>query len=306
MEMTQLRTFVAVAEEAHLTRAAERLFTSQPAVSAQLKSLEEELGVTLFDRTPKGMLLTPAGKSLLEKARHILESTREMMGTAQQLKGEVHGELKVGINSDPEFLHLPELITSCREHMPNVALHLINSMSAEILLDIRKGKLDSGYFFGPCPTSDLYTVRLEQTPLALIAPTAWADRFENASVPELAVMRWVYTTERCPFYQITRELFADHRFNPEQVVFVDSEDTIRTLVKAESGIALLRESDALRAEAEGWGCRWKGELPGIDLNLAIARRRVQEPLMQAWLARHEVLWPDLQAPLADQSGSRSA
>ena len=61
MELYHLRTFVTVAEEGHLTRASERLFTSQPAVSAHIKALEEELGVTLFDRTPRGMQLTPAG-----------------------------------------------------------------------------------------------------------------------------------------------------------------------------------------------------------------------------------------------------
>jgi len=62
MELYQLKTFVTVAEEGHLTRAAERLFTSQPAISAHIKSLEEELGVTLFHRTPKGMQLTTEGE----------------------------------------------------------------------------------------------------------------------------------------------------------------------------------------------------------------------------------------------------
>ena len=72
MELHQLRTFVAVAEEGHLTRAAERMFVSQPAVSSHVKALEAELGVALFDRTPKGMRLTREGERLLGRARRIV------------------------------------------------------------------------------------------------------------------------------------------------------------------------------------------------------------------------------------------
>ena len=72
MELYHLKTFVTVAEEGHLTRAAERLFTSQPAISAHIKALEEELGVTLFERTPKGMQLSPAGAQLLAQAQRTL------------------------------------------------------------------------------------------------------------------------------------------------------------------------------------------------------------------------------------------
>ena len=78
MELYHLRTFVTVAEEGHLTRASERLFTSQPAVSAHIKALEEELGVTLFERTPRGMQLTPAGDRLLATARTTLASTNDI------------------------------------------------------------------------------------------------------------------------------------------------------------------------------------------------------------------------------------
>ncbi|MEP6609201.1 MAG: LysR family transcriptional regulator [Burkholderiaceae bacterium] len=88
MELYQLRTFAAVAEERHLTRAAEHLHLSQPAVSGHLKSLETELGLRLFERTPSGMELTDAGRQLLERARQVLSAVDDVKRVAQQMHGD--------------------------------------------------------------------------------------------------------------------------------------------------------------------------------------------------------------------------
>ena len=79
MELYQLRTFLTVADEGHLTRAAEKLFTSQPAVSTQVRALEDELGVKLFERSSRGMTLTAAGFALQEQARKIVNAARDCM-----------------------------------------------------------------------------------------------------------------------------------------------------------------------------------------------------------------------------------
>ena len=89
MELYQLRSFIAVAELAHLTRAAERLHVSQPALSAQIKALEDELGVHLFERTPAGMTLTAAGKRLLPEAAKVLADAAALYGKARAMEGEV-------------------------------------------------------------------------------------------------------------------------------------------------------------------------------------------------------------------------
>ena len=86
MELYQLRTFVAVAEEGHLTRAAEKLFISQPAVSAHVKALEEELGVALFLRSARGMQLTREGAALKAQAEAALKSVGELLSQARALR----------------------------------------------------------------------------------------------------------------------------------------------------------------------------------------------------------------------------
>ncbi|MCB0256759.1 MAG: LysR family transcriptional regulator [Hahellaceae bacterium] len=302
MDLNHLKTFVVVAEEAHLTRAAERLFTSQPAVSAQIKALEEALGLSLFDRTPKGMRLTQAGERLLAQAQGILAAAGDMLSEAKALKGAVMGDLKLGVNSDCGFLQIPGLMAALREHHPNVHLTIENSMSPDILNDIRKGQLDGGFFFGDGNTLDLQVVPLADVPSAILAPVAWADRFEHASQDDLCGLPWIYSSERCPFIQIVEAMFGERAEDLTKVVYVNNEDAMREFVRSGNGIAFLRADDADRAVDEGWGVRWTGVTPPIRLSVATQARRFSEPLIKAWLEQLQALWPQAdQGLLAKQS-----
>jgi DNA-binding transcriptional LysR family regulator len=133
MEFFQLRTFVTVAEEGHLTRAAERLHTSQPAVSAHIKSLEEELGVLLFKRLPKGMQLTAAGKRLREKAVKTLDLENEIRIQAKLLREGITGVVTLGMNINPRYLKISELFATVKTDSPGVELHLLQKASWEVL-----------------------------------------------------------------------------------------------------------------------------------------------------------------------------
>ena len=100
MEIHQLKTFVAVAREGSITRASERLYLSQPAVSAHIKAIEETLGLTLFERTPRGMSVTGDGQRLLVKAELALAAHRKLIGEATRLKGRLTGRLRLGAAGD--------------------------------------------------------------------------------------------------------------------------------------------------------------------------------------------------------------
>src|SRR6186997_2200347 len=96
MELRHLRYFVAVGEEQHYNRAAERLRVAQPALSQQIQDLEEEIGFKLFDRLPRGVKLSAAGKLFLEDARHILQQVSEATARAKRVAGGQSGTLRVG------------------------------------------------------------------------------------------------------------------------------------------------------------------------------------------------------------------
>jgi DNA-binding transcriptional LysR family regulator len=300
MELHQLKIFVAVAEEKHLTRAAERVFSSQPAVSAQIKSLEEQLGLRLFDRTPKGMTLTPAGEQLLEQARSTLASAASLMNAAKSLQGSIVGELEVGTNSDIAFLRLPQIIAALKQQHPHFKLSLVQSMSTDILRDVRKGLQDTGFFFGPNPLGGLHCLKLAEVATAVVAPAAWAEQISQASVETLARMPWVYTKENCPFYLLKETLFEHSKTKPEKALFVDTEESIRAFIRAEQGISLLREDDADQAVRDGWGVRWKGQTPRLDLSVAVLENRRREPEMTAWLNALENIW-DIESSANEQA-----
>ena len=120
MELYQLRGFAAVAETGHLTRAAERLHLSQPALSAQIKALEDELGVPLFERLPSGMELTPAGRSLLPEAQKVVAAAQEHFGKVAdarkllQTRAVAQRRDAADDAGDPEFLRLENLDTDLR------------------------------------------------------------------------------------------------------------------------------------------------------------------------------------------------
>ena len=115
MELYQLRSFAAVAESGHLTRAADRLHISQPALSAQIKALEDELGVALFERVSSGMVLTSAGRSLLPEAQKVVSAAQSLRSHARAIKGEVVGRARVGTVSDPEFVRVGEFLAHAVE-----------------------------------------------------------------------------------------------------------------------------------------------------------------------------------------------
>src|SRR5258705_2375805 len=129
MELYQLRSFAAVAELGHLTRAAEKLHISQPALSAQIKALEDELGVALFDRTPSGMVLTAAGQTLLPEASKVVMAARALSSHAKAFAGEVAGRATVGTLSDPEFLRLGGFFAQALERDPLVEIELRHAVS---------------------------------------------------------------------------------------------------------------------------------------------------------------------------------
>ena len=281
MELYQLKTFVKVADEGNLTRAAEQLFTSQPAISAQIKALEEELGVALFERSSRGMQLTAKGRLLYQQAVETLDAAARLKNDAQQLQNELVGEVRIGVHTDFDFMRIGNLHRLLQERHPQISPHFVAGMSVQIQSDVRRGVLDAGFFFGPSGQAGLSVLSLLEVPMRVVGPAAWADRVVDATLPELATLPWIYTTDTCPFFALSQSLFASESATPETVAYVDSEDAVRELIRAGAGLSLLRADDTERLAAEGQVCCWHGEPPSIALGFAVQRQRAGEPIIAA-------------------------
>lgn len=236
MELYQIRTFLAVAEEGHLTRAARRLHTSQPAVSAQIKALEDELGIALFQRTPKGMIPTPEAVLLRERAERILRAADDLVHRARDLRGDLTGDVAIGLNTDPEFLLTSRFFALMRERHPRIGFHLRQSISGQILEDIRDGRLDAGYCFGQNVHPEVEVLPLRTYRLRIVGPAAWADEIRAAGWEELARLPWIGVPPLCPFHRIIRDLFERRGVNLSFVVVADQEATLRGMVMNNVGM----------------------------------------------------------------------
>ncbi len=293
MELYHLRSFVAVANEGHLTRAAERLFTSQPAVSTHIKSLEEELGVMLFIRTPKGMELTKEGEMLKTQAEKSLSTIDEFFQQAKLLRNELTGSVKIGLNASPELLRVGELFSVMTEQHSKLEFHLLHRYSWEILDELESEQLDAGYVFGDVTSPEIRAIPLQTCNLVIAGPIAWKDRLEQANWNDLAEFPWICSTHRhrCPFCQVTDKIFQHHNLTlSKAVVATDQESTLKALVTSGAGLTVMLEDDMLKAEQEGKITRWNKEIFTIDLSFVYIQRREDDPVIQAILKSILLIW----------------
>lgn len=230
MELYQLRTFLTVADEGHLTRAAEKLFTSQPAVSSQIRALEEELGVRLFDRSPRGMTLTGAGNTLQEQARKIVNAARDFKMTAEGLRGTVTGELVFGLNNRPEILRLMEILRNLTADHPELRYEMVCGSSGVILQGLDEGSISIGFFEGEHNNARLTAHHLVDVELCLAAPAAWAADLATPDWTKLAEKPWIFGSPTCSYSQTIQNICQEHGVQLRQRFKTNEDLTVLNLV----------------------------------------------------------------------------
>jgi molybdate transport repressor ModE-like protein len=290
MELYQLRTFAAVADTGHITRAAEKLHLSQPAVSAHIKALEEELGVRLFERNPGGMLLTRPGRQLREQAEKVLAEVEQLRQLAATLKGDIAGRLRVGTASDPEFIRVGEFLHRTVERYPLLELELHHEVSGAALEQVRTGELDASFYFGDLGAPDVMGLRLHDMTYCVVAPAAWADRVRDADWSDIARLPWIVTPSISTHNRLVRTLFSKHGVEPTKVVEADQEPVIASLVTSGVGVSLMREPLALQKQRSGEICIWDKARLQTALWFIYQAERRRDPLIESLLEILADIW----------------
>ena len=171
LKLKDLRYLVAVADTRHFGRAAERSFVSQPTLSAQLKKLEEYLGVQLIERAPKRVSLTPAGEEIVERARRILEASEEIVELAKGHTDPLSGRLKLALLPTIGPYLLPNVAAKLRKHLPRLELMLYEYQTDVMLEKLHSGEIDVGILALPVPLDGLATYELYKEPFTVAMPT---------------------------------------------------------------------------------------------------------------------------------------
>jgi len=290
MELYQLRSFAAVAESGHLTRAAEILHISQPALSAQIKALEDEFEVTLFDRTSSGMRLTAAGKRLLPEAEKTLSAAQTLRDQAQAMKGAVTSTVTVGTLSDPEIIRLGAFVSDAMNRYPLLQVQFHHEVTGAAFEHVRDGRLDASFYYGVLTHPGVTGLTLREMAYRVAAPAAWANRIKNADWEEIAGEPWILTPPISTHYQLAQELFQANGVMPTQVVEADNESVISSLVLSGLGVALILEEVALEKEAAGEICLWRDARLATTLQFIYLKEREHDPAVRALVEVVKGVW----------------
>jgi DNA-binding transcriptional LysR family regulator len=297
MDLILLRAFITVAREGNLTRAAVQLHLTQPAVSLQIKHLQETLGVTLFTRTSHGLSLTRDGQALLPHAERALGAAADVERAAQSLRHEVRGRLRIGTILDPEFLRLGGFLKQLVETWPSIETALRHGMSGWVLEQIRAGELDVGYYIG-LPSDDetrdgpaFHAVTLTQFQYRVLAPAGWKDRVKAArDWRSLAALPWIWTPPASAHNRLLSRCFGEAGVKPVKVAEVDQEPSMLDLVKSGVGLTLARDATAI-AEAHAHALTIvEGITVPTQLSFVTLDERKHEPAIAAALKLIEQQW----------------
>lgn len=281
MDLHHLRTFVTVAGEGNLTRAAERLHLSPAGASAHIAALEDELNVVLFDRGSRGMTLTSRGEALLKEAESTLEAAESLRQAARALQSEVSGSLRLGLNAGPGTLRIGAITGGLRAAHPGLVLDLERSSSGLILEAIDRGTLDMGFIYGPATHAGLASHYLATAALVVAGPLAWEGRIGGAGWAELAALPWISEAIYCPFQTLAERAFARCGLTPPVAARSSDEGTKIALIRDGVGLALLERHEAETASAEGGIVFTEPEALSCDLYLIYPIQRGADPAIRA-------------------------
>src|SRR3972149_3287100 len=223
MELYQLRAFVIAAEEGQVTKAAQRLHVSQPAVSAQIKALEQEIGIPLFERGASGIALSKAGQELLARARDVLSASKALMLEGRKLRDGLCQELRLGTVLHPQFIQLGKLVHQLLEVYPLLHIKLRHGISDSVIEGIKCGDLDAAFFLGNQDEASILYSNLTQLEYCVVGPIAWAKQIENATLEQLSELPWLTAPRTSSQTILLEKLFKGGLVLPANIVEVDQE-----------------------------------------------------------------------------------
>jgi DNA-binding transcriptional LysR family regulator len=304
MELRQLEYFIAVAEEANFTRAAERVHISQPGVSAQIRQLEHDLGATLIDRSGRRATLTTAGAAALEHARSVLASVVAVRQAVDEVIGLVQGRLVVGMITGCTVSGLFDALASFHHAHPGVEIALIEDSSERLTELVRTGAADLA-LIGTAGAPPLGLGALPITSERLVAavpfdhPLAKHKRTDLAEISAFPVVCMPQgTAPRTMFDQAC----AATGIQPDIVLQASAPDAVADLAKRGLGLAILTESMAANHKA-------RLRALGIDdietpVGLALVWTTTESPALRQFLVRFHEAFTDPRSRRVVPTGGR--
>jgi DNA-binding transcriptional LysR family regulator len=273
MEIRQLRAFIAIAETRTFTAAAHRVHVTQAAISMQIRQLEREIGIPLFVRTPRRVVLTEAGEKLLDRAHSILRDHDAALAELSELAGAEHGRLRLGsasgmVSADP----LPLILKRLRKLHPQAEISVISGTSEGLVKSLLSGELDMAFVSLPVEARNIDTEVLSRDQLVAIASPGHPLSGERVvSAFTLAGERLILGERGGNTRRLIDEFFAEAGLKPSVVMELSRQAAIKNMVSADMGVGIVPLSTAREDVEKGRLVRWWIEGARINWELGVAR-----------------------------------
>ncbi|HEY6498750.1 MAG TPA: LysR family transcriptional regulator [Streptosporangiaceae bacterium] len=246
MELRRIQYFVAVAEEAHFGRAAQRLQMAQPPLSQQIRALESEMGVVLFHRTTRKVELTAAGERFLPRARAILAEVDDAVAEAAQVADGMLGRIAIGFTGSATYDLLPSLVRVLRADLPGIELDIHGEMlTPDQVAALADGSLDLGLLRPPVHSTAIDVQVLRREPLIAVLPEhhalAGRDRVRLSDLRDDPFITYP-SNHRSVVYEAVIDACQQAGFVPANVHEVAETSTMVSFVAAGLGVALVPAS----------------------------------------------------------------
>lgn len=242
LKLKDLRYLVAVADQRHFGRAAARCFVSQPTLSAQLKKLEQSLGVQLIERAPSKVALTPAGEEIVARARRIIEASDEVVTLAGSHRDPLAGRLRLALLPTIGPYLLPHVAPLIRKSLPRLELHLYEYQTQPLLERLHAGELDLGILALPVELEGLEARELYREPFTVALPEKHPLAAQAAlRIADLKNETLLLLEDGHCLRDQALEVCGRVGMRDQQDFRATSLETLRQMVAAGAGITLLPE-----------------------------------------------------------------
>ncbi|EPJ0508438.1 LysR family transcriptional regulator [Klebsiella variicola] len=284
LDIRLLRAFAVVAEENNISRAAQRLFISQPPLTRHIRHLEAQLGVTLFQRHSKGLILTDAGREVLEMIRPLLVLQERTLAALSQLSAHSPQPLRLGLTTAFEQGIFAAVESALSDHTRT--LHITRHASPALAQQVRKGKLDAALVALPLNTEGLHLHPLPyQEPLIAALPVSWPEAARPALTLRALNHRplfW-FKRERNPdFFDYTRRIFDRAGYTPAYVEEPAEHDVLLARIARGEGMILLPASfSAIQRQGVVFCPVAEGDSMPLSLGVVYAPHQAES--VQQWL-----------------------
>ncbi|HZU42601.1 MAG TPA: LysR family transcriptional regulator [Terriglobales bacterium] len=252
MDFDQLETFLAVARLSSFSRAAEKRFRTQPAISSQIRALEEEVGARLLDRTGGKVSITAAGKVFQKYAEEALEERKKVIAAMAEMERIPRGELVVGANEGTCLHILPEVFAEFKKQYPNVGVNIRRADYARILESVIDNSVDFGVVSLPVSDNRLTVVLIHRDELVVIVPPKHA----LAKLKEVAIAEAAKFPLVVPKGGHTRDaleaLFDERRLKPNYSMELESSELLKRFVAADVGVGFVARSNVVEDVKAGF------------------------------------------------------